>query len=63
VNPTKIGTHTLRKTFGRRFYELHKNKSEALIHLGYYFNHSDTNTTKIYIGVTQEEIENVIALM
>lgn len=57
-----IATHTLRKTFGRRFYELHENKSEALLKLQIYFNHTSVEETKIYIGITQEEMEDVIEL-
>ncbi len=56
-----ISTHTLRKTFGRRVYELaHPNaKGEALYMLCNIFNHADTNVTKRYINITADEIANV----
>ena len=57
-----VATHTLRKTFGRRFYNLHPNKSDAAIKLQYYFNHASVQTTLIYLGITQTEITDVIEL-
>lgn len=51
-------SHTLRKTFGRRVYE-NNNKSEAaLILLSKIFNHRDISTTRKYIGITSEQIQN-----
>ena len=52
-------SHCLRKTFGKRVYEMN-NKSEAsLILLSKVFNHSSTSITRRYIGIQDEEIENV----
>lgn len=52
-------SHCMRKTFGRRVYEMN-NKSEAsLILLSKVFNHSSTSITRKYIGIQDEEIENV----
>lgn len=48
----KIGTHSLRKSFGRKYYQ----KYEDIEGLRKYFNHSDVNVTRRYIGLEQEII-------
>lgn len=55
-NPT---SHTLRKTFGRRVYDMHGQTEDALILLSSIFNHSGPAMTRKYIGITRERIENV----
>jgi integrase len=58
----KIGnfsTHTFRKTFGRKLYDESENKSEALLLLNKIFKHSSIEVTKTYIGLTQDEINDV----
>ncbi len=49
----KIGTHTMRKTFGYHHYK--KFKDVAMLQK--IFNHSSPSTTLRYIGIEQEEIE------
>ncbi|MDO5307318.1 MAG: tyrosine-type recombinase/integrase [bacterium] len=49
----KVGTHTLRKTFGYHFYK----KFDDIVLLQKIFNHSTPNTTLRYIGLEQEEID------
>ena len=49
----KIGTHTLRKTFGYHFYQ--KNHDIALLQC--IFNHSAPNITLRYIGINQDMID------
>jgi integrase len=50
-----ISTHTMRKTYGRRVWEMN-NKSEAgLIALMDLFNHSSLKITKSYLGITAED--------
>lgn len=51
---TKIGTHTLRKTFGYHFYRQYGD----LALLQKIFNHSSANITLRYIGIYQEDIDN-----
>lgn len=51
-----IGTHGLRKTYGRRVYYNAKNQSRALDYLTKIFGHASTRTTLVYIRVTDEEI-------
>ena len=51
----KIGTHTLRKTFG---YHAYKNGYDIEI-LQKLFNHSSPSITLRYIGITQDDIDDV----
>ena len=52
-----FSTHTLRKTFGRKVYESAGNDAAmALMKLSELFNHSNVRTTKIYLGIRQEEL-------
>ena len=50
-----IGTHTLRKTFG---YHLYK-KGVALEYIQKMLNHSSPATTLRYIGITQEQLNDI----
>ena len=50
----RIGTHTLRKTFGYHFYQ--KNKDIALLQS--ILNHSAPSVTLRYIGITQDIIDS-----
>ena len=49
----KVGTHTLRKTYGYHHYRKFKDVAQ----LQAIFNHNSPQTTLDYIGVTQEEID------
>ena len=58
----KIGnfsTHTFRKTFGRYVYEKNNRSAESLILLNKILNHSSIDVTKVYIGITQDEIQSI----
>ena len=55
----KIGNHTLRKTFG---YHAHKS-GICLTLLQKIFNHSMPSTTLSYIGITQDNIDDVYLKM
>ena len=48
----KIGTHTLRKTFGYHFYKQYKD----VVMLQKIFNHSNPAITLRYIGIEQDEV-------
>ena len=51
--------HSLRKTFGRRVYNMNNDNSElALVKLMELFNHSSVSITKRYLGLRQEELLN-----
>lgn len=56
ANLTKIGTHSLRKTFGYHYYE--KTKNVAV--LQELFNHGDPQTTLIYIGINQDGLDKAM---
>lgn len=51
--------HTFRKTFGRHVYESNGRSAESLILLNTIFRHSSIDITKVYIGLRQDEIDNV----
>ena len=52
-------THTLRKTFGKRVWDMDGKSERALIYLSQIFNHSSTHITRKYIGIVQEDISNI----
>lgn len=52
VGRDDIGTHTLRKTFGYHYYQ----STKDVVTLMEIFNHSDQKTTKLYIGIRDDEI-------
>jgi integrase len=54
-----FSTHTFRKTFGRYVYESNGRSAESLILLNSIFRHSNLETTKIYIGLQQNDIDKV----
>lgn len=57
LNIANFSSHSLRKTFGRRIYDLAGNQSEhALIRLSEVFSHSNTQITRRYLGLKKEEI-------
>ncbi len=52
-------SHTLRKTFGKRVWEMDNKSERALVYLSEIFSHSSINTTKRYIGITDRQIADV----
>jgi len=54
-----ISVHTFRKSFGRRVYENDYMSEHSLILLSDILNHSSVAITRRYLGLRQEEIENV----
>ncbi|WP_203558266.1 tyrosine-type recombinase/integrase [Bacteroides sp. 224] len=59
INIGNFSTHTFRKTFGRYVYEANNRSEESLILLCKVLNHSSTAITKTYIGIRQDEIDNI----
>jgi len=51
-----VSTHSLRKTFGRQVWS---NNNEALLYLSELFNHSSPAITKRYLGIRQEELDDI----
>ena len=56
---TKIKSHSIRKSFGRRVWENSERSEKGLIMLNEIFNHSSIRTTKIYLGIREKEIMDV----
>lgn len=54
-----VGTHSLRKTFGYHIWHNANDKEKALVMLMIIFNHSSVAVTKRYIGIMNEEIEDI----
>lgn len=54
-----VGSHTLRKTFGRFVYHNAEDKNNALVILQTIFNHSSPAITSKYIGLTDDEVSDV----
>lgn len=54
-----VGTHSLRKSFGYHVWHNAEDKEHALVLLMTIFNHSSLVSTKKYIGIMNEEVEDV----
>jgi len=54
-----FSTHTFRKTFGRYVYENANKSAESLILLNTIFRHTSIEITKRYIGIRQDEINEI----
>ena len=54
-----ISTHSLRKTFGRRVYDMQNQSEHALTVLSQMFGHSNLQITRIYLGLKQEEFNSI----
>ena len=56
---TSISAHSLRKSFGRRIWEINQNSEKSLVILSEVLKHSSIATTKIYLGIREEEISEI----
>lgn len=54
-----ISSHSLRKTFGRRVWDNDGQSERALTYLNELFGHSTIKETKKYLGIRQEEIDDI----
>jgi integrase len=54
-----ISTHSLRKTFGRQVWVNNGESDKALLYLSELFNHSSPAITKRYLGIRQEELDDI----
>jgi len=52
-----VGTHSPRKTFGKMSRMLHPGDYDSMELLQTIYNHSDTKTTKHYIGLTKQKVD------
>lgn len=55
----QYSSHFARKTLGRRIHEVNKYSDQSLLLLSQLFNHSSVSTTKIYLGIREQEISNL----
>lgn len=55
----QYSSHFMRKTLGRRVWEVNKYSDQALLLLSQLFNHTSVTTTKIYLGIRESEISNL----
>lgn len=55
----QYSSHFMRKTLGRRVWSVNNYSEQALILLSQLFNHSSIQTTKIYLGIRDQEISNL----
>jgi len=58
-----FSSHSLRKTFGRYVWENSNYSEKSLILLSDLFGHSSPAYTKRYLGIREEEIENLYKLL
>lgn len=58
-DPSRVKTHSIRKSFGRRVWEQDNRSERGLLMLNEIFNHSSIRTTKIYLGIREKEILSV----
>jgi integrase len=56
---SKIKSHSIRKSFGRRVWENSEKSEKGLIMLNEIFNHTSIKTTKIYLGIREKEMMDV----
>jgi integrase len=54
-----VSTHSLRKTFGRRYWDVMNQSDAALVFLSELFNHTSVAITRRYLGLRQQELNNV----
>jgi integrase len=54
-----FSTHSLRKTFGRHVWEVNGENDKALIYLSKIFNHTSSDVTRIYLGITADELADI----
>ncbi len=59
IKVQNASTHTFRKTFGKRVWEMDDKSERSLIYLSQIFNHSSIQVTRRYVGIVQEDIRNI----
>lgn len=55
----QYSSHFMRKSLGRQVWTKNNYSEQALILLSQLFNHSSIQTTKIYLGIREQEISNL----
>jgi len=62
VRGKRISSHSFRKTFGREVWKRNNYSEAALIKLSHLFRHSSVSTTRIYLSITQQEVNNLYCI-
>ena len=52
-------SHSLRKSFGRKVYEMNNQSEDALISLSEIYNHTSMRVTRTYLDITQEKLDSI----
>jgi integrase len=58
-NKLRVSSHSLRKTFARKAYTSAENQESVLVFLSEIFNHSSLSITKRYLGIRQQELDDI----
>lgn len=58
----QISTHSFRKTLGREVWSRNNYSEQSLIQLSHLFQHSSIAITRIYLGITKEEVQDLYAI-
>lgn len=56
---TRLSSHSLRKTFGRQVWNNNQQSERALLYLSELFNHTSVAITRKYLGIRQEELDDI----
>ena len=59
ISRNRFSSHSFRKTFGRYVYESNGKSFEALNLLNMIYQHANIATTQRYLGIQEEEIDNI----
>lgn len=59
IKYNNLSSHSFRKTFGRKYLEENNYSEYAFEMLMDLYNHQDRRTTKIYLGIRNEEIQSI----
>jgi integrase len=54
-----FSSHTFRKTFGRRVYNVRGKTHDSIVRINRAFQHKSIGTTLIYLGIYQDEVNEV----
>ena len=54
-----VSSHSMRKSFGRQVYKNNHESEKALMYLSELFNHTSPSVTRKYLGIRQEELNNI----
>ncbi len=59
IKHVRLSSHSLRKSFGRITWNRNNQSESCLVRLSALFNHSSVQTTRVYLSLKKEEIDNL----